>query len=259
MYAWLAEQPWLLYLSDVCLSPDLCMFQPTQCKQWKKSGSVYVWADAIPRCGQRFKSPVWQHISAPADDYLCYLWASDQGVRHGHQIQHTNYLYVSQSNVNIDITKGLFPYQQRLKRRQFEDTPLKREVFCQHCFVSTVLTVRVDMATSFTMFIVFTLLMLPSPLRAAPNSLSIIQVCHEIHFLSTTDVSLDFQILYQEDETDELPTFDMTFEGDIVRRSSNASDPSRANAHLANPKMLWPRGVIEYKFYWTFPRCLFVS
>ena len=114
------------------------------------------------------------------------------------------------------------------------------------------LTVRVDMATSFTMFIVFTLLMLPSPLRAAPNSLSIIQVC-------TAEVSLDFQILYQEDETDELPTFDMTFEGDIVRRSSNASDPSLANAHLANPKMLWPRGVIEYKFYWTFPRCLIVS
>ena len=110
------------------------------------------------------------------------------------------------------------------------------------------------MATSFTMFIVFTLLMLPSPMRAAPNSLSIIQVCHEIHFLSTTDVSLDFQILYQEDETDELPTFDMTFEGDIMTR--NTSDPSLANAHLANPEMLWPGGVIEYKFYRTFPRCL---
>ena len=105
MYVHVAEQPWLIYLSDVCLSPDLCMFQPTQCKQWKKSGSVYVCVDAIPRCGQRFKSPVWQHISAPADDYLCYLWASDQGVRHGHQIQHTNYLYVSQSNVNIDIAE----------------------------------------------------------------------------------------------------------------------------------------------------------
>ena len=112
-----------------------------------------------------------------------------------------------------------------------------------------------DITTNLTMVIVFILLMLPSPLKAAPNSLSTIQVCHEIHFLSTVDVSWDFQIFYQEDETDELPTFDMTFEGDIVRRSSDTSDPSLANAHLANPKMLWPRGVIEYKFYWTFPRC----
>ena len=63
----------------------------------------------------------------------------------------------------------------------------------------------------------------------------------------------DFQILCQEDGT-ELPTFEMTFEGDIVRR--NASDPDQANAHIANPNMLWPGGVIEYKFYRTFPRCL---
>ena len=67
------------------------------------------------------------------------------------------------------------------------------------------------------------------------------------------DVHLDFQIFYQEDETDELPT-DVTLEGDIVRR--NTSDPTLANAHLAHPKMLWPGGVVEYKFYWTFPRCL---
>ena len=39
--------------------------------------------------------------------------------------------------------------------------------------------------------------------------------------------------MYQEDETDELPTFNITFEGDIIRRSSNSSDPSLANAHLA--------------------------
>ena len=66
------------------------------------------------------------------------------------------------------------------------------------------------------------------------------------------ELSFDFQFLFQEDETDELPT-DVIFEGDIVKR--NGSDPL-ANAHLANPKMLWPGGVVEYKFYWTFPRYL---
>jgi len=83
-------------------------------------------------------------------------------------------------------------------------------------------------ATSFTM-LGFILLLMASPLRAAPSSLGPLQ----------------------EDETDELPTFDMTLEGDIMTR--NASDPSFANAHLANPEMLWPGGVIEYAFYRTFP------
>ena len=125
--------------------------------------------------------------------------------------------------------------------------------------MSTMLVARVDidMATSFTtVSMVFILLVVPSPSGAAPNSLRTIQVHH---FISRVDVHFHFQIFYQEDETDELPTFDMTFEGDIVRRSSNASDPLLANAHLANPKMLWPGGVIEYKFYWTFPRCLITS
>ena len=108
-----------------------------------------------------------------------------------------------------------------------------------------------DMAPSFGM-LVFILLQIPSPLRAAPNSLVTVQVQPEIRFLSMGKYC-DFRISYQEDET-ELPTFEMTFEGDIVRR--NASDPDHANAHIANPNMLWPGGVIEYKFYRTFPRWL---
>jgi len=87
-----------------------------------------------------------------------------------------------------------------------------------------------DLATSYKI-LVFILLQILSPIRAAPNSLS----------------------TSQEGETDELPTFGMTFEGNQVIRSGETSGPSLANAHRANPKMLWPGGVVEYKFYQTFP------
>ena len=61
--------------------------------------------------------------------------------------------------------------------------------------------------------------------------------------------------MVKEDETDEdLP--EMIFDGDILRR--NNSDLTLAHAPLANPKMLWPGGEVEYKWYRTFPRCVFV-
>ena len=56
----------------------------------------------------------------------------------------------------------------------------------------------------------------------------------------------------QEKQKDQLPAIGETFEGDIVLR--NLTDPSLAHAHLANPDLLWPRGIVEYKFYWTFPQ-----
>ena len=34
---------------------------------------------------------------------------------------------------------------------------------------------------------------------------------------------------------------------------NNLTDPSLAEAHLANPDRLWPLGLVEYKFYRTFP------
>ena len=44
------------------------------------------------------------------------------------------------------------------------------------------------------------------------------------------------------------------YERDILVGSSDLSNPSTLNAHLANPDKLWPSGVVEYKFYKTFPR-----
>ena len=44
------------------------------------------------------------------------------------------------------------------------------------------------------------------------------------------------------------------FEGDILVGSSDLSDPAKLSAHLANPDRLWPSGVVEYKFWRTFPR-----
>ena len=45
----------------------------------------------------------------------------------------------------------------------------------------------------------------------------------------------------------------MTIEGDKVVRSGETSG---SDAPIANAKKLWPGGLIEYKFYRTFPRCL---
>ena len=36
-------------------------------------------------------------------------------------------------------------------------------------------------------------------------------------------------------------------------RNGNAGDPNALDAHLADPNRLWPSGVMEYKFYDTFP------
>ena len=40
----------------------------------------------------------------------------------------------------------------------------------------------------------------------------------------------------------------------VVRHSGSTTGSDRAqDAPLANPDRLWPRGVVEYKFYHTFP------
>ena len=44
------------------------------------------------------------------------------------------------------------------------------------------------------------------------------------------------------------------YEGDILVGSSDLSDPATLSAHLANLDKLWPSGVVEYKFWRTFPR-----
>ena len=44
-----------------------------------------------------------------------------------------------------------------------------------------------------------------------------------------------------------------TIEGDIIVRDSTLADPTALDAHLADPDRLWPSGVVEYKFYDTFP------
>ena len=46
------------------------------------------------------------------------------------------------------------------------------------------------------------------------------------------------------------------YEGDILVGSSDIRDPNILSAHLADPDKLWPSGVVEYKFYKTFPRCV---
>ena len=57
---------------------------------------------------------------------------------------------------------------------------------------------------------------------------------------------------FQEREGRQLPV--ERYEGDILVGSSDLSNPSTLSAHLANPDKLWPSGVVEYKFYKTFPR-----
>ena len=56
---------------------------------------------------------------------------------------------------------------------------------------------------------------------------------------------------FQEEEVDQLPTVEEIFEGDMVVR--NLTDPLVSNARLANPDLMWPLGMVEYKFYRTFP------
>ena len=45
------------------------------------------------------------------------------------------------------------------------------------------------------------------------------------------------------------------YEGDILVGSSDLTNPDTFNAALANQDKLWPRGIVEYKFWRTFPRC----
>ena len=44
-----------------------------------------------------------------------------------------------------------------------------------------------------------------------------------------------------------------TIESDIVVLDRGLGNPSALDAHLADPNRLWPSGVVEYKFYHTFP------
>ena len=44
------------------------------------------------------------------------------------------------------------------------------------------------------------------------------------------------------------------YEGDILVGSSNFSNPAAMNAHIADRDKMWPSGVVEYRFWRTFPR-----
>ena len=45
-----------------------------------------------------------------------------------------------------------------------------------------------------------------------------------------------------------------TIEGDIiVRETTLVGDQTALDAHLADPNRLWPSGVVEFKFFDTFP------
>ena len=91
-------------------------------------------------------------------------------------------------------------------------------------------------------------------------------------------VEHDFNILLQGGESGQLPLLDSTFEGipqnqflyvrakpskkklvkvtfhkgDILIRANK--NGTRPNAPLADPNLLWPSGIVEFKFYRTFPR-----
>merc|ERR1712012_951029 len=44
-----------------------------------------------------------------------------------------------------------------------------------------------------------------------------------------------------------------TVEGDIIVRDRSSGNSSNLDAPLADPSRLWPRGMVEYRFYSTFP------
>ena len=61
--------------------------------------------------------------------------------------------------------------------------------------------------------------------------------------------------MFQERKGRQLPVETQErYEGDILLGSSDLTNPDTMNAHLANPDILWPSGVVEYQFYRTFPR-----
>ena len=45
----------------------------------------------------------------------------------------------------------------------------------------------------------------------------------------------------------------MQTKGDILVRAKDQGNSSFANAHLADPNRLWPKGIVEFKFWKTFP------
>ena len=61
--------------------------------------------------------------------------------------------------------------------------------------------------------------------------------------------------MFQERKGRQLPVETQErYEGDILVGSSDLTNPDTLSAHLANPDMMWPSGVVEYKFYHTFPQ-----
>ena len=44
-----------------------------------------------------------------------------------------------------------------------------------------------------------------------------------------------------------------TLQGDIIVRDSSLGNPAELDAPFADPDRLWPQGVVEYRFYRTFP------
>ena len=61
--------------------------------------------------------------------------------------------------------------------------------------------------------------------------------------------------MFQERKGRQLPVETQErYEGDILLGSSDLTNPDTLSAHLANPDMMWPSGVVEYKFWRTFPR-----
>ena len=49
------------------------------------------------------------------------------------------------------------------------------------------------------------------------------------------------------------PNNPMQTKGDILVRAKDQGNSSFANAHLADPNRLWPKGIVEFKFWKTFP------
>jgi len=80
--------------------------------------------------------------------------------------------------------------------------------------------------------------------------------CLLFHLASLPPSTPYASIISEEDHREELPTFDpeATFEGDILVRSDSHGGEEVRDAHLAQPDRLWPSGIVEYKFYRTFPR-----
>merc|ERR1711974_159159 len=73
-------------------------------------------------------------------------------------------------------------------------------------------------------------------------------------FVSLARANPNAQSDIQEDQSGELPAIEATLEGNILVRSAAYGNGSFPQALLADPDRLWPSGIVEYKFYRTFPR-----